>query len=147
MANSDLLIAKQELKEKNLNLVIVKSKKIILATKEYGITGLIKAVDRYGEELHGSSIADMVVGKAAAMLCRYARIVAVYAGVMSKTAVDVLIETGIKFEYDKLVANILNRSKTDVCPFEKLTADCTDEKECYERIKNFLGSRPKNTPV
>ncbi len=41
----DLEIAKNELREKSLSLVVVKSGKIIFSTREYGVKGLIKAID------------------------------------------------------------------------------------------------------
>ena len=131
----NLEIAKNELRNKNLSLVIVKSKKIIFSTSEYGVKGLMKAIG--GQDLHGASVADTVVGKAAAMLCLYANITDVYAVVMSERGLNIL-KNRMKFEYEKLVPNILNKKKDDICPFEKLVADCDDEKECYEKIKNFL---------
>lgn len=131
----DLEIAERALKEGGFSLVIVKSGKVMYATRKYGVIGLIEAIDIHGAELTGTSVADKVVGKAAAMLCRYANVGEVYAEVMSESGLKALLEKGIRSEYGKLVPEILNRRKDDVCPFEKLVSDCKDEKECYERIK------------
>jgi hypothetical protein len=134
---SDLEIAKRMLIEEGFSLVIVKSKIVIHAAREYGVIGLMQAIETHGAELAGSAVADKVVGKAAAMLCRYAKIAEVYADVISKKGLNTLREKEIRVEYRELVPEILNRRRNDACPFEKLVSSCIDEKECYEKIKSF----------
>lgn len=134
---SDLEIAKKMLREEGFSLVIVKSEIVIHATKEYGVIGLMHAIGNHGARLAGSAVADKVVGKAAAMLCRYAKVAEVYAEVVSEKGLNTLKEKEIRVEYGELVPEILNRRRNDTCPFEKLVAGCSDEKECYEKIKSF----------
>ncbi|MEM1557582.1 MAG: DUF1893 domain-containing protein [Thermoproteota archaeon] len=134
----DLEFAKNSLKEKSLSLVIVKAGKLVYETREYGVIGIIKAIENHGEELVGASAADRVVGRAAAMLCRHAGIVAVYADVISEPGLKTLRESGIIIEYSKLVPEILDKNRKDKCPFEKLVADCRNEEECYRKIKEYL---------
>lgn len=135
-AMRDLEIAKRILMEEGFSLVIVKLGEAIYMTKEYGVLGLIDAIEKHGMRLTGASVADKVVGKAAAMLCRYANVGEVYAEVISEKGIRALKEKGIMFEYGKLVPEILNRRRDDTCPFEKLVSNCRDEKECYEKIKS-----------
>lgn len=135
---SDLEIAKKMLREEGFSLIIVKSGTVIHATREYGVIGLANAIEKHGTGLIGSSVADKVVGRAAAMLCRYAEVSEVYAEVISEQGLKTLKDGGIRFEYKELVPKILNRVRSELCPFEKLVADCSKEEECYEKIKNYL---------
>jgi len=136
----DLEIAKKVLKEKNFSLVIVNSGKIIFESKNEGISDFLKAVENYGEELKGSSVADSVVGKAIAMLCRYAKVKAVYALMISEKGAEALRKGKIFFEFEEIVPAILNKKKDGICPFEKLVLNLEDEEESYKKIKEFLKS-------
>lgn len=129
--------ARRMLKEQSFSLVIVKPGILVHATRKYGVIGLVEAIENYGVELSGAAAADRIVGRAAAMLCLYANIAAVYAEVISRKALNVLSEKNVKVEYETLVPEILNRMKNDVCPFEKLIADCSKEEECFEKIRHF----------
>lgn len=140
---SDLEIAKKMLREEGFSLVVVKSGMIIHTTREYGVIGLIHVIENQGAKLAGSAVADKIVGKAAAMLCRYARVAEVYADVISMKGLNTLREKKIRVEYRELVPEILNRGRDDTCPFEKLVSSCIDEKECYEKIKSFVKSFSK----
>ena len=64
----------------------------------------------------------------------------VYAQVISSGALEVLRSVGIETSFDKEVPNIINRTGTDICPVEKLTASTSSPDEAYERIKQFLDS-------
>ncbi|MEM3660311.1 MAG: DUF1893 domain-containing protein [Thermoproteota archaeon] len=133
----DLETAKRILKDQGFSLVIVKPGILFHATRKYGVIGLVEAIENYGVELSGAAAADRIVGRAAAMLCLYANIAAVYAEVISRKALNVLSEKNVMVEYETLVPEILNRMKNDVCPFEKLIADCSKEEECFEKIRRF----------
>ncbi|MGQ9478959.1 MAG: DUF1893 domain-containing protein [Thermoproteota archaeon] len=134
----DLEIAKKILTENDSSLVIVKSGEILYESGEHSIIGLVSAIDKKGARLKGASVADKVVGRAAAMLCQYAGFSSVYAKIISEKGYKVLRKKGINLEYDKMVSEILNRNRSDICPFEKLVAGCEDERECYDEIKSFL---------
>lgn len=68
--------------------------------------------------LKGAIIADKVIGKVASSILAVAGVKAIYADVMSKYAIPVLEENGIRFEYAKLVDYIENNNKTGMCPME-----------------------------
>jgi hypothetical protein len=135
----DLEIAKSQLRRKNCSLVIAKDGKVIFETKESGVSGFLSAIDKLGRSgLYGSSVADRVVGRAAAMLCVYCSVKAVYAIVASNGGREVLKEHGVPLEFENLVPNILNRQQTDTCPFEKVVATISDAKEAYERLRSCI---------
>ena len=96
-----------------------------------------------GRELGGYSAADVIVGKAAAMLFVKAGISEVYGEVMSAAARDYLKKHGIGCAYGTLCDNIINRSGDDVCPMEKTVADIDDPEEGYEALKKRLSELSK----
>jgi uncharacterized linocin/CFP29 family protein len=133
----DIEIAKHQLLEKSLSLVIAKDGEIIFETTKSGVTGFLSAVDKLGREnLYGASLADRIVGRAAALLCAYAGVKAVYAVVLSEGGKRVLEENSVRLEFGDIVPSILNRQKTGACPFEKIVSDVSDGAEAYERLKS-----------
>ena len=138
---NDLKLAEQRLKEKRFNLLIVKDGKIVFATKSYGIRGLLQAMEKLGNHLSGSSVADNVVGRAAALLCAYFKASSVFAVTISEEGEKMLKENKVSYWFENRVPNILNYERTDICPFEKLVMNLTKPEEAYEKLKAFIDSQ------
>ena len=134
----DVDIAKDLLSNENLALAIVKDEKIIFSSKERGIKPLFTAVEQLKDELEGSSVADKVTGKAAAMLCKYARIKELNTRLISENAINELKGTLIIFEYDESTPYIKNRDKTGMCPVETISLSVNDINELMSGISKFL---------
>jgi hypothetical protein len=134
----DLEIAKKQLVDKQLTLVIVKNGQVLFQTDTHRISGFIGAIEKFGAQLNGASVADRVAGKALALLCVYAGIRQVYAEVLSRRAKAVFEASGIMFESKDMVDNVLDANKSDVCPFEKVAADISDPKDAYGAFKALL---------
>lgn len=83
-----------------------------------GVAPMINFIEN-GADLRGFSVADKVVGKAAAMLFVYAGVTEVYGHVISKAAVEVLNQYSIPYSFGKLADYIVNRSHTGMCPMEQ----------------------------
>jgi hypothetical protein len=132
---SDLDIAKSRLFEEELTLTIVKNGEVLFETDSHRISGFLGAIEKFGAKLEGAAVADRVAGKAIALLCVYAGIRHVYAEVLSRKAKAVFEENGINHEWKKLVDNILNFNKSQVCPFEKAAAEISDPKDAYNVFK------------
>ena len=81
--------------------------------------------------LRGASVADLIVGKAAAMLMTYAGVSEVYAEVMSEAGERTLSEHDIPHSCGLLVPYIIDRTGKDVCPMERAVADVSDPAEAY----------------
>jgi len=135
----DLKIAKLRLKEGDLTLVIAKEGKVIFETKSQGVSGFLQAIEKFGKGLASSSVADKIVGAAAAMLCAYSKAASVFAVTISEEGMKVLEDNNILYEFESSVSNILNYDKTDICPFEKLAAGSRNPKEAYDKLKSFCG--------
>ena len=134
----DLEIAKKELYDKNLTIVIVKNGTILFQTDSHRISGFIGAIEKLGSFLNGASVADRVAGKALALLCVYAGIRQIYAEVLSRKALAVFEDNQIMFEREEIIDNVLDMDKAGVCPFEKVAADISDPIESYVVFKALL---------
>jgi len=136
MKNQDLTFAKLKLTEEDLSLVIVKNGQVVFETKKQGVTGFLEAIEKLNQDLVGASIADKIVGVAAAMLCVYSGVSFVFALTISEGGLRVLENNNIVCLFEKKVSNILNRSKNDVCPFEKVAMDSGSSEEAYVKLKS-----------
>jgi hypothetical protein len=134
----DWEIAKKTLYDEDLTLAIVKNGQVLFQTDAHRISGFLRAIDQFGAELKGASVADRVAGKALALLCVYARISRVYAEVLSRKAQAVFEENNVDFEWKEVVDNVLDQTKTGVCPFEKVAADIANPKDAYGAFKALL---------
>lgn len=95
-----------------------------------GIAPLL-AIASEENALRGASVADLIVGKAAAMLMTYAGVPEVYAEVMSEAGERTLSEHDIPHSCGLLVPYIIDRTGKDVCPMERAVADVSDPAEAY----------------
>jgi len=137
MKDQDLEFAKLKLIEEDLSLVIVKKGKVIFETKKQSISGFLQAIEKLNRNLVEASVADKIVGVAAAMLCVYSGVSSVFALTVSEGGIRVLEDSNIACQFEKKVSNILNRNKNDVCPFEKLAMDSGSSEEAYVKLKSF----------
>jgi len=134
----DIDIAKDLLKKNNVSLVIVKNGEIILEDTQKGIKPLLEAILEKNNELTGASLADKVIGKAAAMLCVKGGIKEVYARIISEDAIEILQENKVALEYTSKVPYIQNRTKTDLCPIEKMAKGENDVEKLIKGISQFI---------
>lgn len=124
MRNQDLSHAKQMLNDSNYTCVLCKDEETHNATAR-GVKPLVQWLHS-GQDLSGFSAADKVVGKATAFLYCLLGVNAVFAHVMSQSALDVLQKQGIYAEFDTLVPHIINRKGDGICPFEEAVLSIKD---------------------
>jgi hypothetical protein len=134
--DQDFELAKRKMIEDDLSLVIVKKGKVIFKTQKHGIVGFLEAIEKLDENLVASSVADKIVGVAAATLCVYSGVVSVFALTISEAGIKVLRDNNIAHRFKNAVPNILNRDKKDVCPFEKLAMASGNPEEAYAKLKS-----------
>ena len=136
--NTDLDIAKKRLTENRLSLSIVKEGKILFESSSNGLKDLFEAVNKLGTSLRNASIAYRIVGKAAAFLFVYSRADSVFAVTISERGLKLLEQNHVSAEFRNIVPNVLNRERTDGCPFEKLVLNCRDAKEAFCILGNVF---------
>ena len=97
-----------------------------------------------GTDLNGYSVADIVVGKAAALLFVKCGIKAVFAKTLSESGKSILEKYGVPCEYGTLAEKIINREGTDICPMEKTVLNVDDPEQAYILLKEKLKSMQSN---
>ena len=97
-----------------------------------------------GRDLRGFSAADLVVGRAAAMLFVLAGVRTVYAETMSEGARAYLLAHGVAAECQTLTDGIRNRAGTGPCPMEAAVREVDLPEEGYrvlaETIRKMKGA-------
>src|SRR5574344_568332 len=125
MVESDISYALRILKEKNESIVIVKDNNVLYESKLDGLKSIVYLIDNK-VDIEGSSVADKIIGKAAALLLSYKKVKEVYANILSEKAVEVLKDNLIVFNYSEMTKNIINRTNTGMCPMEKAVINIED---------------------
>jgi hypothetical protein len=136
-ASSDLSLAKEVLLKDGLSFVLAKNGKVLFKSKSHGISDLLAMLDAVGRQTEGASLADSIVGRAAALVCVYAKIAAVYGESMSEGAESIFRAHGVRYELGTLVPRILNRAKDDICPFDKAVSGVEDPRVALDRLKSL----------
>lgn len=102
-----------------------------------GISPMLAFI-KENRDLSGWSAADVIVGKAAALLFVYAGVKAVYAGVLSSEGARTLESYGVSYEFGTRARNIVNRAGNDVCPMEKTVLCISDPAEAVRALERKL---------
>ena len=102
--------------------------------------------------LRGASVADKVVGKAAAALMILGEVGELHADVVSRPALDLFADSisrlaldllagsGVKVGYAEEVPHVINRSGTGWCPLETRCRDLRTPEECVAQIRDFMNA-------
>lgn len=136
----DIELAKDLMDKEKKAIVIVKDKRVIFSSEERGIKPVYTALNELKDELRGSSAADRVVGKAAAMIYEHAGVKELSTMLISESAINVLIKTPITYEYEKSAPYIENRDRSGMCPVEALSQKADNIDELLAEISSFLKS-------
>ena len=131
---TDLQLAKANLEGHTLCLVKDGS---CLFSERNGIAPMMNFIAA-GTPLKGYSAADLIVGKAVALLFVKCGVKAVFAKTLSEAGERVLQAHDIPYEYETLTPNIINRAGTDICPMEKAVSGTDDVEEAYLILKAKL---------
>ena len=107
------------------------------ASQLRGVAPLLELLDK-GVTLDGCAVADKVVGKAGAFLHVLLGTEQLFAGVISRPALDFLQSNGVYVDCDKVVARIANRTNTGLCPMETAVMDATNPTQALQKIREKL---------
>ena len=133
---SDLVRAKALLGDGDYTVALCRGDVTHTDTRR-GVSPLLALLDR-GEDVTGFSVADKVVGKAAAFLYLRLGVAAVHGLVMSEPAYDLLCAHGVAVTCDTLVPAIRNRAGDGYCPMERVTLPHTDPFAAEAAIRRRL---------
>ena len=133
------------LQEGGYTLVVKSTGGEITTSMERGVRPLFTLLRRSPALLLRASLADKVVGKGAAAMMVVGGVKQVRTGIISRPALQMLLAHGVEVQYEEEVDGIVNRSRTDFCPVEKLCASAPTAEACLPLIEEFIRSnnRPK----
>ncbi|MDQ1279021.1 MAG: hypothetical protein QG670_281 [Thermoproteota archaeon] len=124
-----------KLQDGGFTLFIIKGGKPIFSSKMEGMGPLLEAINTVEpSKLHGSIVVDKMVGKAAALLICLFKAQEVHTHIMSLRATKVLDKYDVKYAFEKVVPELLNKFGTDICPFEKAIIATDDLEEGFKRL-------------
>lgn len=126
------------LQEGGYTLVVESADGEITTSRERGVRPLHTLLRRSPALLLRASLADKVVGKGAAAMMAVGGVKQVRTGVISSPALQLLQNHNIEVRYEELVEAVANRSRTDLCPVEKLCADTPTAEACLPLIDAFI---------
>ena len=125
--------------------LVVKNHGIITSYSKPGVRDLEHLLDHAPEMLDGATIADKVIGKAAAAMVVVGGVKELYAEVMSKKAMPFLEEAGIAYTYGTLVDTI--KEEGDRCQLEKITAPATTPEETVALLRTHFEEKKREREV
>jgi hypothetical protein len=110
----------------------------VFTSQERGVKPLLHLLSEKKGFLKGASVADKVIGKAAALLMALGEIKEVHTLIISEPAIKVFEKYNIACFYDKKVTRIVNRAGDGLCPMETLCLDVENPQEAFTKIKEKL---------
>ncbi len=137
----DLENAKAELEKRSCTCALCRGNEL-LTTSLRGVAPLLSFLDSK-KDFNGFSAADKVVGKGAAFLYVLLGVRAVYAAVISESALEVLRRADISVTYDTLTPYIKNRTGEGRCPIEWAVLDANDATTALPLIRAKLEALKK----
>ncbi len=132
----DLEKAVNLLKEGCYTCVLVKGREVFYSVNK-GIKPLTEFIES-GKSFKGFCAADKIVGRAAAFLYAVMGVSEVYAEVLSEGAADVLKAHNIKYGFEVMTKNIINRRGDGLCPMESAVQNINDKYAAYNAVKEKM---------
>ena len=125
--------------------LVVKNHDIVTTYSKPGVRDLEYLLNHDPEMLHGATIADKVIGKAAAAMVVVGGVKELYAEVMSKKAIPFLEEAGIAYTYGTLVDTI--KEEGGRCQLEKITAPASTPEETVALLRTHFEEKKREREV
>ena len=123
--------AKELLHTKECACVVLTADGTELILNGQGISPIVNLLRENPQALQGATVADKVIGKAAAMLLAYGGALTIWGDIMSSGALKYLKASKISAAYEKLVPVLKNRAGTHQCPMETRAAELKTSQEAF----------------
>ena len=145
---TDIEIAKGELSSE-VTCVVVRDGVILHTASGIGVKPLLAIFDANKADLENASVADTVIGKAAAVILVLGKAKEVHGKVMSRSAADYLVRHGVNCSCLELVPLISNRTGDGMCPLEQSVSDIESPEAAIaalrEQIKILMSAKSAQT--
>jgi hypothetical protein len=117
---------------------VIRNGDIVRTFTQRGVADLYALLKNEPQFLAGASVADKVIGRAAATLMLIGGVKEIYADTISEGALEILEGTDIVPTYTQRVPHIINRERSGWCPLERLTCGEQSSVKILEIIENFI---------
>lgn len=125
--------------ENEFSLILRDGDKVIFTSRKRGLRPLVECVIKWTGRVDNASLADKVVGIAAArLIVRSKMIGTVTAGLISRGALKYLSDHSIPVEWRDKTDVILRGDGHGICPMEELSNQFPDDIEFYLAVIDFL---------
>lgn len=141
--NPDLEKAIKILNEENVSLAAVRGEEIFTDVG-IGVKPIVAQIRETMDFFRGYSVADKVIGRAAALLFVLSGAKCVYGKIMSEHAIGILEEYNVQYSFKELVPFIENREKNGMCPLEESVINTDNPLIAYENIMFTISKLMKN---
>ena len=131
---TNLEMVRERLYSTNASLVVLYTNGECKEYYQNRIKDMKEILQKDKQALKGAIIADKVIGKVASSILAVAGVKEIYSDVMSKYAIPILEENGIRYEYKKLVEYVQNNDKTGMCPMENKYKEETDINRIFKEM-------------
>lgn len=131
---TNLEVVKERLYSTNASLVVQYANGEVKEYYQNRIKDIKEILQNDKQALQGATIADKVIGKVASSISTVAGVKEIYADVMSKYAIPVLEENGVRYEYKNLAEYVQNNDKTGMCPMESKYREEIDIDKIYKEM-------------
>ena len=131
------------LHQQECSLVVCSASGAVTTYNKKGVRDLIWLLDNQRELLYGASIADKVIGKAAAGLLVQGGVREVYADVMSQMATPLLSDAGIDYSFGELVEHIVIPEGDNRCQLERIVSEAQTAGEVESMLRQHFSSMKK----
>lgn len=130
---------KEQLVERNLNLLVLKEdKEIVFQSNKMGILPMYEFFRlNVEEEVY---VIDKFIGLGASrlLLNSKSKVMGLFTFVISKDSKKLLKDNNIEVINEREVEKILNKDKTDFCPIEKLSMRNANFDDFREKLEEFI---------
>ena len=103
-----------------------------------GVRDLVWLLDNAPQRLRGATVADKVIGKAAAGLLVQGGVACVYGEVMSELALPLLDAVGMPHHWGTLVPRIVIPQGDTRCPLEQIVASATTAPQVEQLLRDHF---------
>lgn len=132
--------AKELLIQRNASCISIKDG-VVYQNDRKGVLPLLEWLEDPKQPLLGASVADKVIGRAAALLFVKGQVREIFSFVISDLACEVFEAFHIPYTFERKVPYIVNRRGDGMCPMEEATKTCVSPEEAYWILKEKVSGK------
>jgi iron complex outermembrane receptor protein len=111
----------KNLEKQQLTLMVLKDGQTLFTSGKRGIEPLVDLLETNRDMLIGTTVVDRIVGNAASKLLLWQHVQQIDAKIASRRALGILRHSGIRFNYEELVPELLDSHTGQIDRFELMS--------------------------